>query len=103
MRALLCRQFGSPDTLSVEEFHHSEPGDGEVLIAVRACGVNFPDTLIIQNAYQFKPPLPFSPGGEVSGIVLAKGKLVKHLSPGDRVLTLCGWGGMAEEVIVDAL
>lgn len=102
MRALLCRQFGSPDNLTLEDFPLSEPGEREVLIAVRACGVNFPDTLIIRNAYQFKPPLPFSPGGEVSGVVVAKGKLVTHLSTGDRVLALCGWGGMAEELIVDA-
>ncbi|MDE3253157.1 MAG: zinc-binding dehydrogenase [Bacteroidota bacterium] len=102
MRALLCRQFGSPDTLTLENIPLPEPGENEVLIAVRACGVNFPDTLIIRNAYQFKPPLPFSPGGEVAGMVIATGKQVTHLSPGDRVLTLCGWGGMAEELIVDA-
>jgi NADPH2:quinone reductase len=69
---------------------------------VGACSINFPDTLIIRNLYQFKPELPFSPGGEVAGIIKEAGEGVKHLKPGDRVFALCGWGGLAEEVEVEA-
>lgn len=101
MKALICRRFGTPDTLLVEETLLPPIGEEEVLIGVRACGVNFPDILMIRDAYQFKPPLPFSPGSEVAGIVLATGKLVTQFSAGDRVIALCGWGGMAEEVIVN--
>ena len=73
-----------------------------VVIDVKACSANFPDTLIIQNLYQFKPELPFSPGGEVAGIVKSVGEGVKNLKVGDRVFALCGWGGFAEEVAVEA-
>jgi NADPH2:quinone reductase len=73
-----------------------------VRIAVRACGINFPDTLIIRDLYQFKPPRPFSPGGEISGIVSAVGAGVSGFKAGDRILASCGWGGMAEKVAIDA-
>lgn len=102
MKALLCQQYGLPETLVYTETPAPVPAEKEVLIAVKACGVNFPDALIIQNKYQFKPVLPFSPGGEVSGVVTAVGDKVTHLQPGDRVLALCGWGGFAEEVVVDS-
>ncbi|MPR34126.1 NADPH:quinone oxidoreductase family protein [Salmonirosea aquatica] len=102
MKALLCTQFGSPENLILTEVPSPTPGKGQVLITVKACGVNFPDTLIIQNKYQFKPPLPFSPGGEVSGMVKEVGEGVKHLNVGDTVLSLTGWGGFAEEVVADA-
>lgn len=102
MKAVLCQHYGLPETLVYTETPKPVPAEKEVLIAVKACGVNFPDALIIQNKYQFKPALPFSPGGEVSGIVTAVGDKVKHLQPGDRVLALCGWGGFAEEVVVDS-
>ena len=102
MKALVCAEHGLPSTLSYTESPDPKPGSSEVLISVRACGVNFPDVLIIQNKYQFKPPLPFSPGGEVSGEVLAVGEKVKHVKPGDRVIALCGWGGFAEQVVVQA-
>ncbi len=102
MKALVCAEHGLPSTLSYTESPDPKPGASEVLISVRACGVNFPDVLIIQNKYQFKPPLPFSPGGEVSGEVLAVGEKVKHVKPGDRVIALCGWGGFAEQVAVQA-
>lgn len=69
MKALLCKQFGKPDTLILENLEPLKADAGKVVISVMACSVNFPDTLIIQNLYQFKPALPFSPGGEVSGIV----------------------------------
>jgi len=101
MKALLCKTYGLPDTLSLEEINPLKASPGKVVITVRACSVNFPDTLIIRNMYQFKPELPFSPGGEVSGIIKETGEGVHHLKPGDRVFALCGWGGMAEEVEVD--
>ncbi|MDZ4714565.1 MAG: SDR family NAD(P)-dependent oxidoreductase [Cytophagales bacterium] len=102
MKALLCTVHGLPNTLVLSDFDAPVAGPGEVLIEVRACGVNFPDVLIIQNKYQFKPDLPFAPGGEVSGEVLAVGEKVKHLKKGDRVVALCGWGGFAEQVKVQA-
>jgi len=102
MKALLCRAHGLPETLQLAEVPDPTPGDNEVLIRVKACGVNFPDVLIIQDKYQFKPPLPFSPGGEVSGEVIRTGNDVKHVKPGDRVVALCGWGGFAEQVVVKA-
>ena len=101
MKAILCTQFGPPEELILSEVPSPQPGRGQVLIAVKACGVNFPDTLIIQNKYQFEPPLPFSPGGEVAGIIKEVGEGVKHLHGGDSVLSLTGWGGFAEEVVAD--
>ncbi|MDP1842642.1 MAG: zinc-binding dehydrogenase [Sediminibacterium sp.] len=102
MKAILCNTHGLPETLVLTSIPTPVPGEREVLIQVFACGVNFPDALIIQNKYQFKPPLPFSPGGEVAGIISAVGAKVKKIKPGDRVLALSGWGGFAESVIVDA-
>ena len=86
MKALLCKQHGLPDTLSIEDVADPQPGPDEVVVDVKAAGVNFPDVLIIQNKYQFKPELPFSPGGEMAGIVSAVGSNVTHLRPGDKVL-----------------
>ncbi len=102
MKALLCKHFGTPDTLVLEELEPLHAEAGKVVISVMACSVNFPDTLIIQNLYQFKPQLPFSPGGEVSGIIKEVGEGVKNLKVGDKVFAMTGWGGMAEEVLVDA-
>jgi len=102
MKAVQCVSFGFPDTLQLQDIPDPSISEAQVLIAVKACGVNFPDALIIQDKYQFKPSLPFSPGGEVSGIITATGVNVKHLKPGDRVLALCGWGGFAEQLAVDA-
>ena len=85
MRAVLCKAFGPPDALVVEDVPSPTPGPGQVVIGVAAAGVNFPDVLIIENKYQFKPPLPFSPGGEVAGIVRAVGPEVAAVRPGDRV------------------
>ncbi|MES2919794.1 MAG: NADPH:quinone oxidoreductase family protein [Pseudomonadota bacterium] len=101
MKAVLCKQHGLPETLVVEELASPAPGPKQVLIAVKACGVNFPDTLIIQNLYQFKPALPFSPGGELAGVVKAVGEGVKHLQVGQPVLAFTGWGGFAEEVLAE--
>ncbi len=102
MKALLCLEFGLPETLQIKELPVPVMADDEVLIEIKACGINFPDALIIQNKYQFKPPLPFAPGGEVSGIVVETGAKVTHLKKGNRVLALCGWGGMAEIIAVKA-
>ncbi|SOE21734.1 NADPH:quinone reductase [Spirosomataceae bacterium TFI 002] len=102
MKAILCEKFGGPSQLQLREMPVPQAKEGEVVITVKACSVNFPDGLIIQNLYQFKPELPFSPGGEVSGLVKEVGEGVKHLKVGDRVLALCGWGGMAEELVVEA-
>lgn len=102
MKALLCKQYGTPETLVVEEVPGLLPQNNQVVISVKACGVNFPDTLIIQGKYQFKPSFPFSPGGEVAGIVKEAGENVKHLQAGDNVFAMPGWGGFAEELAVDA-
>jgi NADPH:quinone reductase len=101
MRAVLCKEFGPPESLVVEEVEDPVPGDRQVLIDVRACAVNFPDVLIIQNLYQFKPPLPFSPGAEVAGAVRSVGPAVGGIAPGDRVFATVGWGGLAEKVAAD--
>lgn len=102
MKALLCIAFGPPERLVLQEIESPKPSKGQVLIDVKACGVNFPDTLIIEGKYQFKPPLPFAPGGEVAGVVAEVGEGVTHLKSGDRVFSLTGWGGFAEKVVGDA-
>jgi len=102
MRAVLCKEYGPPESLVVEDVPSPEPGKGQVKIGVHACGVNFPDTLIIEGKYQFKPEMPFSPGGEVSGEILEVGEGVSGYKPGDRVIGMTGWGGFAEEVVADA-
>ena len=101
MRAVLCKELGMPDSLVLEEVPSLTPGAGQVLISVQACGVNFPDTLIIQGKYQYKPDLPFSPGGEISGVVRQVGSDVDSLQIGDRVIAFSTWGGFAEELVVD--
>lgn len=100
MRALLCTAWGGPDDLSVGELPSPSPGPGEILVGVRACGLNFADTLMIQGKYQERPDFPFSPGLEVSGEVLETGPDVGELAPGDAVIALCGHGGLAEHVVV---
>ena len=102
MRALVCKSHGLPETLVVEELPSPVPGPGQLLIDVKAAGVNFPDALIIQNKYQLKPALPFSPGAELAGIVKAVGEGVRRFKPGDAVCGACGYGAFAEEVVVDA-
>ena len=100
MKAMLCKSFGPAETLVLEETASPEPKKNEILLDVHAAGVNFPDTLIIEGKYQFKPPFPFSPGGEAAGVVAAVGEKVTHLKPGDRVMGLTGWGSFAEQVAV---
>ncbi|TAG22836.1 MAG: NADPH:quinone oxidoreductase family protein [Runella slithyformis] len=102
MKALLCKQYGPPSSLVVEEIPSLKAEKGQVVIDVKACGVNFPDTLIIEGKYQFKPPFPFSPGGEVAGVVKEVGEGVAHLKVGDNVFAMTGWGGFAQEVAVAA-
>jgi NADPH2:quinone reductase len=102
MKAVLCKDWGLPETLVLEEVASPTPGPGEVVIEVHAAGVNFPDTLIIQKKYQFTPPLPFSPGGEVAGVVKSVGEGVANCKPGDRVIGSATWGGYAQEVLVKA-
>ena len=102
MKALLSKAPGGPGTLVLEDAPTPQPGPGQVRIAVRAVGVNFPDTLIIEDRYQFRPPRPFSPGGEAAGVVEAVGEGVQGLSPGARVIASPGWGCMAEQIVVDA-
>ena len=102
MKALLCKDYGPPEHLVYEETPSPEPGEDEVLLRVRACGVNFPDLLLIENKYQFRPPLPFSPGGEVAGEVIRLGSGVNHLSIGDRVIAMIGSHGFQEETLAQA-
>ncbi|SIS91122.1 NADPH:quinone oxidoreductase family protein [Paracoccus saliphilus] len=102
MKAMLSHEPGGPDTLVMTELPDPEPKAGEVRIRVRAAGLNFPDTLIIRDLYQVKPPRPFAPGGEVAGEIEAVGENVNGLVPGDRVLALTGHGGFATHVIAEA-
>ncbi|MCU0443528.1 MAG: NADPH:quinone oxidoreductase family protein [Microscillaceae bacterium] len=102
MRAVLCKEVGSIQNLVVEEVADLQAAKGKVVITVKACGVNFPDILVCEGKYQFKPPVPFSPGGEVAGIVKAVGEGVNHLKVGDRVFGGLMFGGFAEEVVGDA-
>lgn len=102
MHAVLCKELGPPESLVVEEVPSPEVGAKQVLIKVGACGVNFPDTLIIQGKYQIKPELPFSPGGEIAGEIAQIGSDVTDVKVGDRVIAMCGYGGFAEEIAIDA-
>ena len=102
MKALMCNQHGLPDTLVYEEVPDPTPAAGEVIIDMKAAGVNFPDVLIIQNKYQFKPELPFSPGAELAGTVAAVGEGVSHVKVGDRVIGSSGHGAFAEKVRCNA-
>jgi len=101
MRALMCEAHGLPETLVLRDVPTPQPGPGEVRLRVKAASVNFPDSLIIQNLYQTKPPLPFSPGSEAAGVVDAVGDGVT-LRVGDRVAAMTTWGAFAEEVVVQA-
>jgi NADPH2:quinone reductase len=102
MKAVLCKQFGPPDSLVVEEVPSPKAEPGEVVVAVKAASLNFPDVLIIQNKYQFKPPLPFSPGSELAGVVKEVGAGVSRFKAGDRVMAFTTYGAFAEEVKTEA-
>lgn len=100
MKAVLCKAFGPPEDLVLEDVDAPEPDRDEVLIDVHACGLNFPDVLMIQGKYQSQPPFPFSPGGEIAGTVAALGSEASRFTVGDRVFCGIGVGGFAEQVAV---
>src|SRR5216110_159859 len=102
VKAVLCKQYGPPETLVVEELPSPRAGPGEAVVSVKAASVNFPDVLIIQNKYQFKPPLPFSPGSELAGVVKEVGAGVSSVRPGDKVMAFTTYGAFAEEVKTEA-
>ena len=101
MKAMLCKEYGPPETLVLSDIPSPQPGPGQVVVQVKSCGVNFPDVLIIENKYQFKPALPFAPGAEIAGVVKELGEGVTRVKVGDRVIASVGNGGMQEEVAVD--
>ena len=100
MRAILCKELGPANTLVIDDIPSPEPGKGQVKVRVKAAGLNFPDTLIIEGKYQIKPELPFSPGGEMAGEVIEVGDGVQRFQPGQRVMGLTGYGAFAEEILV---
>lgn len=102
MKAVVCKSYGPPESLVIEELKPLQAGAGQVVVSVKACGVNFPDTLVIQGKYQFKPPMPFSPGSEIAGIVKEVGPGVASVKVGDPVIVFTGHGGFAEEVVAEA-
>lgn len=102
MRALVCESFGPPETLRVQDRATPLPGAGEVLIQVKAAGVNYPDALMVMGEYQMKPPLPFTPGAEAAGIVEAVGEGVNHLQVGQAVAAYHGTGAFATHLLVPA-
>lgn len=102
MKAMLCKHYGPPEDLTFEEIPNPKAGKGQIVVSVKACGVNFPDALMIQDKYQARPALPFAPGGEVAGIVKEVGEGVTNVKPGDRVCVSVGSGGFAEEALADA-
>jgi NADPH2:quinone reductase len=102
MKALLSKAVGGPETLVLEDVPDLTASARTAVVAVKAVGVNYPDVLILEDKYQFKPPRPFAPGGEISGIVKSVGAGVTEVKVGDRVMGNAGWGGMAEEIELDA-
>jgi NADPH2:quinone reductase len=100
MKALLSETVGPPESLVLRDVPTPEPGKGQVRVKVHAAGVNFPDTLIIEDKYQFKPPRPFSPGGEAAGVVEAVGEGVTSVKPGDKVIAMSGHGAFAEQLVI---
>lgn len=102
MKALLSVAPGGPETLVLQDVPEPLVAAGQLLVRVKACGINYPDVLIIEDKYQFKPPRPFAPGGEIAGIVEAVGEGIEDWSSGDRLIAMIGHGGLAERVVVDA-
>jgi NADPH2:quinone reductase len=101
MKALLCTEYGPPENLVLTEVPSPKAEAGQMVVSIKACGINFPDVLIIENKYQFKPALPFAPGAEAAGVVKEVGEGVTRFKEGDRVICSLGNGGLAEEVAVD--
>ena len=102
MRALLSHEPGGPETLRLEELPDPSPGPGELLVRVRACSINYPDVLIIEDKYQLKPPRPFAPGSEIAGEVIEVGDGVDGWSTSDRLIAATGYGGLVEKIVVPA-
>ena len=102
MKALLSHAPGGPETLTIDELPDPVAGPGQLLVRVRAAAINFPDVLIIEDKYQFKPPRPFAPGGEISGEVEAVGEGVTGWAIGDRLIAVPGWGGLTEKIAIEA-
>ena len=102
MRALLSKATGGPETLVLADLPDPVAGPGQVVVRVAACSINYPDVLIIEDRYQFKPPRPFAPGGEIAGVIGSVGEGVSEWRVGDRVIAMVGHGGLAEQVVTDA-
>jgi NADPH2:quinone reductase len=102
MKAFLSHQPGGPEMLRVDETADPAPGPGELLVRVRACAINYPDVLIIEDKYQLKPPRPFAPGSEIAGEVEAVGGGVEGWSHGDRLIAAIGYGGLVEKIVIPA-
>jgi NADPH2:quinone reductase len=102
MKAWVSESAGGPETLLLADLPIPEVGPDDVLVQVAACGINFPDSLIIEDLYQTRPPRPFAPGGEIAGTIIALGTTVTNLAPGDRVIARTAWGGLAEQIAVPA-
>src|SRR4051794_14952993 len=102
MRALLSYEPGGPETLRLEEVPDPVAGPGQLLVRVRACSINYPDVLIIEDKYQLRPPRPFAPGSEIAGEVEAIGEGVNGWSVGDRLIAATGYGGLVERVVIPA-
>ena len=101
MRALLSTAPGGPETLELTDLPDPAPAKGQVLVAVKACAINYPDVLIIEDKYQFKPQRPFAPGGEIAGVIEALGEGVTDWQVGDRVMGVIGHGGLASRIAVE--
>jgi NADPH:quinone reductase-like Zn-dependent oxidoreductase len=102
MRALLSKAPGGPETLALDELPDPIAASGQVIVAVKACAINYPDVLIIEDKYQFKPPRPFAPGGEIAGVIESIGEGVTGWKVGDRVIGMTGHGGLVEKIAVGA-
>jgi len=102
MKAIRTHEVGGPETLTLDEIDAPTPGKGEVLVAVKACAINYPDTLMIRDLYQFKPERPYSPGGEIAGVIESVGEGVEDYAVGDKVMSGIGNGGLSEKVLVPA-
>jgi NADPH:quinone reductase-like Zn-dependent oxidoreductase len=102
MKALLSHEPGGPETLRIDDVPEPVPGPGQLLVRVRACAINYPDVLIIEDKYQLKPPRPFAPGSEIAGEVEAIGDGVEGWQPGDRLIAATGFGGLVEKIVIAA-
>ncbi|MEO9492014.1 MAG: alcohol dehydrogenase catalytic domain-containing protein, partial [Marinomonas sp.] len=102
MKALRTHAVGGPETLTLDEIDTPTPGKGQVVVDVKACAINFPDTLMIRDLYQFKPERPYAPGGELAGVIEAIGEGVEGYKVGDKVMAAIGNGGLVEKIVVPA-